>query len=177
MAPAERALWLGVVGMLEILACATEDRVMSGRQTQEVHLADEPEALLQMKRNGCPDEPCPVYSISIFADGTAIYDGRANVGVVGRRTLKVRASELCALITTLDAMDFLDTAEDCCTCTEPTKPPTVTLAYRPGAVAKTVVHDQHCAKVPAAFARIEQQIDRATGSDRMASLRGHEVPK
>ncbi len=172
MARKARSVCAAVLGVLWVSACASEHRVMCGRQRLEVVLPDEPNALIQMKRNGCSDEPCPVYSISIFPDGTAIYDGRANVGVIGRRTLKVRASDLCALITALDEMDFLDSAENCCTCIEPTNPSVVTIGYRPGSAAKTVTHDQRCPNAPRALSLLEHQIDRTTGADRLAGIPG-----
>jgi hypothetical protein len=154
--------------LVALSACASGHAVMVGRHRDDISLPDEPGALIQMRRNGCPDQPCPVYSVSIFSDGTAVYDGRANVGVIGRRPLKVSAGEMCALITTLDTMDFLDSAQNCCVCPDAAAPSTVTLDYRPGMVAKTVVHDRRCATAPPGLAGLEKQIDSATGAGRLA---------
>ena len=74
------------------------------------------------------------------------------------------------LISTIDAMDFLDSALDCCVCPEAADPKLVTLDYRPGSVTKTVQHDQRCSKAPAAFSALEKQIDLSTGAGRLASL-------
>jgi len=161
--------WLAVIGTTVLCACASAHPVMVGRQEANITLPEEPGSLIQMKRDGCPDQPCPVYGISIFPDGSAIYDGRANVGVVGRRATRVSARDLNALISTLDAMDFLDSPDKCCLCGEMTSSSLVTVTYRPGTVAKTVIHDERCATAPAAVSDLERQIDRVTGAGRLAA--------
>jgi hypothetical protein len=167
--------WLVPVAVMAALsACASSHSVMVGQQKKEISIPDEPGALIQMRRNGCPDEPCPVYSVAIFSDGTAVYDGLANVGVSGRRALKLKAGDLSALVTDLDAMDFLDSPDECCVCSDARAPSLVTLDYRPGTAAtKTVVHDERCATAPSTFSRLESQIDRATSAERLAALPVH----
>jgi hypothetical protein len=141
-----------------------------GRHAEELQLADQPEALIQMRHQGCPRERCPIYAVSIFPDGSAIYEGRANVGVIGEKRLHVTPGDLSALINTIDAMDFLDSAEDCCVCPDGADQRLVTVDYRPGSVTKTVQHDQRCPKAPPALSALEQQIDRSTGAGRLASF-------
>jgi len=163
-----RVWWLVGAALAVLSACASGHAVMVGRHAHDITLPDEPGAIIQMRRNGCPDQPCPVYSVAIFSDGTAVYDGRANVGVIGRRTLKVSAGQMCALITALDEMDFLDSPQNCCVCPDATAPGPVTIDYRPGMVVKTVAHDPRCATAPPALAGLERQIDGATGAGRLA---------
>lgn len=151
-------------------ACAAAPPAVVGRHAAELELAAQPEALIQMRRQGCPREPCPIYEVSIFSDGRAVYEGRANVGVIGQKRLHVSAGDLCALITAIDAMDFLDSAADCCVCPEAAEQRLVTVDYRPGTVTKTVLHDQRCSRAPPALSALEQQIDRSTGAGRLASL-------
>ena len=152
-------------------ACAAAPPVfVAGKHADQIALAAEPDAVIQMRRYGCSAEPCPVYAVSIFPDGTAIYDGRANVGVIGRRQVRLATGELNALITALDAMDFLDSADDCCTCPKAAEQKLVTVDYRPGTVVKTVQHDQHCPRAPSALWALEREIDRSTGAGRLAAL-------
>ena len=152
-------------------ACAGKPPVVVGRHADELKLADQPDALIQMRRQGCASERCPIYEVSIFSDGSAIYEGRANVGLVGEKRLHVTAADMCALINTIDAMDFLDSADDCCVCPDTGEQQRlVTVDYRPGAVTKTVTHDQRCPRAPPALSALEQQIDRATGAGRLASF-------
>ena len=151
-------------------ACATTAPVVAGRHAAEVVLPDEPEALIQMRKQGCASEACPIYAVSIFPDGTGVYDGRANVGVIGRRSVRLAAGDLSALISAIDAMDFLDSATNCCVCPDAADQRLVTLDYRPGSVTKTVQHDERCSKAPPAFSALEKAIDRSTGAGRLASL-------
>jgi hypothetical protein len=149
-------------------ACAAAPPVVVGRHADELELADQPDALIQMRRQGCASEPCPIYAVSIFPDGSAIYEGRANVGVIGRKRLRVTAGDLSALINAIDAMDFLDSADDCCICPNAAEQRLVTVDYRPGTVTKTVVHDQRCPRAPPALSALEQQIDTSTGAGQLA---------
>lgn len=156
--------------------CAAEKPVVVGRHADELELAEQPDALIQMRRQGCTTQPCPIYAVSIFPDGSAIYEGRANVGLIGRKPLRVTAGDLSALINAIDAMDFLDSADDCCVCPDAVERRLVTVDYRPGTVTKTVLHDQGCPRAPPALSALEQQIDRATGAGRLAARAGEATP-
>lgn len=166
---ARQRAWVPAMIVASVLpACAAAPPVVVGRHAAELELADQPEALIQMRRQGCLREPCPIYAVSIFSDGSVIYEGRANVAVIGRKRLHVTAADLSALINAIDAMDFLDSADDCCVCPDTAVERLVTVDYRPGAVTKTVRHDQLCPRAPPALSALEQQIDRSTGAGRMA---------
>ncbi len=169
-----RRRWRWIAAVVVIVAgalpaCAEAPPVVRGRHAAEMVLPDEPDALIQMRRQGCADAPCPVYAVSIFPDGTAVYDGRANVGVIGRRKARLAPRDLSALISAIDAMDFLDSADNCCVCPDAADPSLVVLDYRPGSVTKTVQHDQRCPKAPPAFAALERQIDLTTGAGHLTS--------
>jgi hypothetical protein len=163
--------WVAAVIITAALpACAGTPPIVAGPHAAQLVLPDEPDALIQMRRQGCAGEPCPIYAVSILSDGTAIYDGRANVGVIGRRRVRLAAGVLNTLITAIDAMNFLDSADGCCVCPNVADTRLVTLDYRPGAVTKTVLHDQRCSKAPPALSALEEEIDRTTGAGRLASL-------
>jgi hypothetical protein len=139
----------------------------SGRKTNQLAaMSDTAGALIQMRRSGCPPERCPAYSVSIFIDGTVSYDGRENVGVVGKRYAKLAGERVSELMSAIDAMGFLDIPERCCLC--PTAPGSqmVILDYRPGSAQKTVIHEEGCSSAPAAVIALEQAIDRASGVER-----------
>ena len=129
-------------------------------------MPDMPDALIQMRRAGCATEPCPSYALSIFADGTVTYDGRANVAVLGQRRAKVSPAQVSGLISAIDAMHFLDSAERCCVCPDGAASRLVILDYRPGSAQKTVLHDEACPSAPPAIGALEQAIDRTTGAER-----------
>jgi hypothetical protein len=151
------------------LGCAHNRASASGQGAEQ--LASRPDALIQMRRGGCPPDVCPVYSISIFLDGRVACDGQANVAVLGPRTAKLTAEHLNDLLSQLEAMDFLDSAEQCCICPDATdRAHLVILDYRPGSMVKTVLHDDACGSAPPALRAIEQTIDRAIGVERWTSL-------
>ena len=161
------------VGMAAIVAvgvgvgigCACNRASETGQGAEQ--LASRPDALIQMRRGGCPPGVCPVYSVSIFLDGTVAYDGQANVAVLGHRTAKLSAERLNELLTQIEAMDFLDSSEQCCVCPDAMeKAHLVILDYRPGVAAKTVLHDEACGLAPPTMSAIEHSIDNATGVER-----------
>jgi hypothetical protein len=151
------------------LGCAHNRASDSGQGAEQ--LASRPDALIQMRRGGCPPDVCPVYSVSIFLDGTVAYDGQANVAVLGHRTAKLSPERLNDLLSQIEAMDFLDTSEEACVCPDAMdKAHMVILDYRPGSMVKTVLHDDACGSAPPALRAIERTIDQATGVERWTSL-------
>jgi len=165
-----RVVWAGIAAMAVTMAsvaigCACNRATASGQGAEQ--LASRPDALIQMRRGGCPPGVCPVYSVSIFLDGTVAYDGQANVAVRGHRTAKLSAERLNELLSQIEAMDFLDSSEQCCVCPDASeRAHLVILDYRPGSTAKTVLHDEACNLAPPAMGAIERSIDRATGVER-----------
>lgn len=125
-------------------------------------MPDLPEALIQMRHGSCPSERCPVYQVSIFMDGTFVYEGVANVAEVGRRTGRVSSEVLDNLLSTIEASGFLDRPQECCVCPTTDGSHLVVVEYHPGAVQKTVVHDERCASAPAAISALEGAIAQAT---------------
>jgi hypothetical protein len=156
----------GIRGDLTLIAvgatvgCGTSSAVRGGDSL--AMMPDNPDALIQMRRSDCPGGQCSVYGVSIFMDGTVIYDGRANVGVIGQRRAKISAERVSALISTLDTMGFLDIPESCCVCHSSTAYQIVTVDYRPGSVQRTVIHDSGCSSAPQTVGALEREIDRAT---------------
>jgi hypothetical protein len=144
------------------IGCAHNNASDVGQGTEQ--LASTSDSLIQMRRGGCPPRTCPVYSVSIYLDGTVVYDGRANVGTIGRRTARLSAERLNDLLSQIEAMGFMDTSDRCCVCPNAAAGAhRVILDYRPGATYKTVLHDDACSAAPPALSAIERSIDRAAG--------------
>lgn len=148
--------------------CAHNRASATGQGAEQ--LTSAPDALIQMRRGGCPPDVCPVYSIAVFLDGTIAYDGQANVAVLGHRTAKLSAEALPALLAQIESMDFLDSSEQCCVCPDQTDGAHLVIVdYRPGSAVKTVLHDESCRSAPPAFGALEKAIDRAAGAERWTS--------
>jgi hypothetical protein len=154
---------LAVTAVMATSGCASTGGATPGAGPDP--LAAMPEvsgALVQMRRGGCAPDKCPVYGVSIFMDGTVAYDGRANVATLGQRRTKLSPEQVSELISAIDTMRFLDTADLCCVC--PTadryRSQMVILDYRPGSMQKTVLHDDECRSAPPAMSALEDTIDR-----------------
>jgi hypothetical protein len=150
--------------------CASEQGGLRGQGTEQIAIAPVPEALIQMRRSGCVGAPCPIYGVSIFLDGTVVYDGHANVRVPGERRWKISPQRVNQLLKEIDAMGFLDTPERSGICPDSTRTAIVILDYRPGASQKTVIHDARCALAPPALSALEEAIDRMTEAGRWVVL-------
>ena len=157
--------------MTAIGACASERGGVRDQGTDKMAIAAVPDALIQMRRNGCVGQPCPVYGLSIFLDGTVIYDGQANVRVVGRRTWRVPPEKIDKLISAFEEVDFLDTPERTGVCPDAQRTAMVILDYRPGRCEKTVIHDDGCPSAPSSLSRLEATIDRLSGADERAIVK------
>ncbi len=128
-------------------------------------LACRPEALIQLRSDGCDSGRCPVYSVSIFADGNVDYRGGANVAFIGQRRSRIPEANVATLVSTIEKMDFLDTPEHCCDCTDaPNDPKAAKLVidYRPGGVEKEILVDDRCAAVPDVVRGLTGQIQAVT---------------
>lgn len=178
--PSSRRLWrtylLVVLLASATSACATErggvrGQSVRGQGTDEVAIAATPDALIQMRRSGCVDRPCPVYGVSIFLDGTVVYDGVANVGAIGQRTWKVSPDKVSQLVSSIEAMGFLDTPTGAGVCRAATQTAIVILDYRPGCTEKTVLHDDRCPSALPALMTLENAIDRLSGAEQLATQR------
>ena len=128
-------------------------------------LAGRPEALIQLRSEGCKSGRCPVYSVAVYVDGSTVYRGGANIAPIGQRRSKISNANVAVLISTIDKMDFLDMPEHCCDCPDtPTDPGAAKLVldYRPGGVEKEIVVDAGCSTVPDVVRTLVRQIQAET---------------
>jgi hypothetical protein len=128
-------------------------------------LAGRPEALIQLRSDGCDSGRCPVYSVSVFADGTIVYRGGANVAFIGQRRSKIAEANVATLVSTIEKMDFIDTPEHCCDCPDAPDDPSavkVQIDSRPGGVEKEILVDDRCSNVPDAVRGLAGQIQAVT---------------
>jgi hypothetical protein len=128
-------------------------------------LAGRPEALIQLRSDGCDSGRCAVYGVTIFADGSVVYRGGANVAFTGQRRWKIPEANVATLVSAIEKMDFLDTPEHCCDCPDaPDNPKAAKLVidYRPGGVEKEILVDDRCAAVPDVVRGLTGQIQGMT---------------
>lgn len=128
-------------------------------------VASRPEALIQLRSDGCDNGRCPVYGVSIFADGTVVYRGGANVAFIGQRRSKIAEANVATLVSAIEKMDFLDTPEHCCDCPDASDDRRTTklvIDYRPGGVEKEILVDDRCSTVPDTVRGLTGQIQAVT---------------
>jgi hypothetical protein len=159
--------WMTMVVVATLAGCAGSGS--AGRKTcmkQLEAMTDTPDAIVQLRRAGCSPGTCPVYSVSVFLDGTVVYEGRSNVAVVGQQRAKLPADRVGELIVAMQETHFLDNPDNCCSCPGADKSNIVMIDYRPGHVEKTIVHDQACETAPLAMNTLTSTIERLTAVER-----------
>jgi hypothetical protein len=148
--------------------CASVGAASAGSGIENLAvMPDHPDALIQMRRSACAVGPCSSYGVSIFLDGTVVYDGRKDVGVIGQRKAQVPPERVSELISMIDSIGFLDLPQSCCLCHGTSAYQMVTLDYRPGSVQRTVLHDTGCTS---ALTDLERLIDSVAGTQRWTAL-------
>jgi Domain of unknown function (DUF6438) len=115
-----------------------------------------------MQHGSCSPDTCPVYQVSIFLDGTFVYDGLTNVAEVGRRSGRLSPGRLNDLLSNIEAIGFLDRPEECCVCPATDGSHLMVVEYHPGVAQKIVVHDERCGEAPVAISALEAAIARDT---------------
>jgi Domain of unknown function (DUF6438) len=154
-----------VIALASIVAAAGCASTRASGPAVDDALACRPEALIQLRSDGCDSGRCPVYGVSIFADGSVVYRGGANVAFIGQRRSKIPEANVATLVTALEKMDFIDTPEHCCDCPDASDDPKaakLVIDYRPGGVEKEIVVDDRCAAVPDVVRGLTGQIQAMT---------------
>jgi hypothetical protein len=100
--------------------------------------------------------------VSIFADGTFVYDGLTDVAQIGRRSGRLSFQQMNSLLSEIQLSGLLDQSDECCICPTTDGSHLVVLEYHPGEAHKIVVHDERCDSAPAAISALETAIARAT---------------
>ena len=153
-----------VIALASIVAAGCASTRASGPAVDDA-LAGRPEALIQLRSDGCDSGRCPVYGVSIFADGSVVYRGGANVAFIGQRRSKIPEANVATLVSGIEKMDFIDTPDHCCDCPDaPDTPKAAKLVidYRPGGVEKEILVDDRCAAVPDVVRGLTGQIQAMT---------------
>lgn len=68
------------------------------------------DARVTLERTGCAGE-CPVFTVSLDADGTVTFDGRAHVLATGRHTRQIAPAQVRSLLDEAERIGFFQLAE------------------------------------------------------------------
>lgn len=127
------------------------------------------DAVIRLERTRCYG-PCPIYSVTIDARGTVIYNGVLNVRVIGERTGRVDLSVVSMLLATADRIHFFEMRDRYYAIENPdgtiitvTDLPTTFVTITANGRTKRV---EDYVGAPDALADLELAIDNAAGSRR-----------
>lgn len=115
--------------------------------------------VVNLKRTGCMGA-CPVYQLTIYGDGTVIYDGYAYVEVTGMQITYIPRSKVNELIQRINKANFFALEHRYASAV--TDLPTITILVRLGLRTKTVVR---YGNGPAALICLESKIDEVANVD------------
>lgn len=159
-------VWTLVAALASTMATAGCGTAGPSGPAVEQALAARPEAMIQLRSEGCQSGRCPVYSLAVYVDGSTVYRGGANVTPIGQQWSKISNADVAALISTVEKMDFIDMPEHCCDCADAHADPgaaKLALDYRPGGVEKEIMVDAGCSTVPDDVRRLVRQIQADVG--------------
>ncbi len=114
---------------------------------------------------------CPVYVVSIFGDGSEIFEGRAHADSVGRFTFHLAADRIAELARLVDSPRFTALGDryvhgaSACGLYAADAPIVVVAVIR-SAGSKTVEHDAGCTNAPRDLVALERELDELIGTAR-----------
>jgi hypothetical protein len=114
---------------------------------------------------------CPVYAVSVTAEGLVTYEGREHVRRLGTETAKIPPARVEALIGELEAAGYFEFAsryrpsEPVCGRYVPDAATVITSVTRDGRT-KRIEHDLGCGGAPMALRVLESRIDEVLGTER-----------
>lgn len=115
---------------------------------------------ITLERTACYGS-CPVYSVTIFGDGTVIYDGKQYVRIEGKRIYDIPIEDVEKLVAEFYQVGYfsLDDKYD----TPITDHPTIITSIRVGNETKTV--SNYANSAPDRVHELEKNIDELTNSE------------
>lgn len=128
--------------------------------------------VITLKRSACYGT-CPVYELTIDADGNVTFDGQKHTKTIGKATGKIAVGEIDRLISEFNTAGFLDLDDnyDQKTCPNfATDMSTVAVSLRQNGQTKTVIHNLGCSTkgdpkpYPPGLRELEDKIEQAARS-------------
>jgi hypothetical protein len=119
---------------------------------------------ITLSRSGCYGN-CAAYEIEICGDGTALYDGQANVGTTGKKKARISHASLVKLVGTFRKVDYFSLAAGYASGV--TDGPTSVTSISFDGVSKSVLdYVGRDAGMPPGVSDVEVAIDRLLGAYR-----------
>ena len=103
----------------------------------------ESKLLAKMERSGCPGA-CPVFSLTVFFDGSAIYRGDAHTVVSGEKEFSLTKDQLSRVRSAFTRKGFLIMNGQCCECTDVSGAPSTRITYQGNGPYKSINRYHGC---------------------------------
>ena len=110
------------------------------RQTEN---QEEPKLLAKVERSGCYGS-CPIYSLTIYFDGTAIYRGEQDTDVTGGKVFSLTKEQLSQIRAEFTRKGFLVINGKCCECIDVTDSPSTVITYQGNGPFKEISYYHGC---------------------------------
>jgi len=158
--------------MIKILVCVAILLAFSGASTAQSQIPEDLKITIQ--RSVCYGS-CPDYTLTVLADGTVQFDGRANVATKGVAYGHASYQDLQKLVSAFEAASYFTLHDqyraETDGCPEVwTDNPTVVTSILISGKSKTILHYHGCqagsgsSVFPTALTELETTIDRILGS-------------
>ena len=102
-----------------------------------------PKLLAKIERGPCYGA-CPVFSLTIYFDGTAVFHGTRNTEVTGQRVFPLTDDQLSGIRAAFTQKGFLIMNNNCCDCHEVAGAPSTVITYQGNGPFKQIEHYYGC---------------------------------
>ena len=103
----------------------------------------ESKLLAKMERSGCLGA-CPIFSLTVFFDGSAIYQGEAHTVVSGGKEFSLTKSQLSRVRSAFTRKGFLIMSDQCCECIDVSGAPSTRITYQGNGPYKSINRYHGC---------------------------------
>ena len=124
-----------------------------------------PKLLATIERGYCYGN-CPIFSLKIYFDGTAIFWGEQHTAEVGGKTFSLTDEQLSRIRFEFLRKGFLFLSNRCCECRDVTDAPSTLITYRGNGPFKQIKHYHGCSNWASRnLASLEASILELTGAN------------
>ena len=109
-------------------------------QTESV---ESPKLLAKIERGPCYGD-CPIFSLAIYFDGTAVFHGTRNTKVLGEKILALTDDQLLDIRAAFTRKGFLIMNNNCCDCYEVSEASSTVITYQGNGPFKQIKHYYGC---------------------------------
>ena len=99
--------------------------------------------LAKVERSGCPGA-CPVFSFTVFFDGSAIYQGEAHTVVSGEKEFSLTKDQLSRVRSAFTRKGFLIMNDQCCECNDVSSASSTRIIYQGNGPYKSINRYHGC---------------------------------